>query len=95
MTQNELPDYANPQLLQRHRLPARSYFVPYADVESALTFDRGQSDRLRSLSGRWKFHYADSPAAAPRDFFEESYDDAAWAELPVPSQWQKIGRAHV
>lgn len=94
MNRHESPYYSNQQVLQRNRLPARAHFVPYADAESALTFDRGRSDRLRSLNGRWKFHYAESPIAAPSRFFEESFDDAAWADLPVPSQWQMQGYGH-
>ncbi len=96
VTLREPPDYANHRLLQRNRLPACAHFVPHDDAPSALTFDRGRSDRLLSLNGQWKFHYADHPGRAPERFFAEAFDDTAWADLPVPSQWQMhgYGRPH-
>jgi beta-galactosidase len=43
-----------------------------------------------SLSGRWRFRLSLS-ADLPEDFAEPDFDDAAWAELPVPSHWPLHG----
>jgi beta-galactosidase/evolved beta-galactosidase subunit alpha len=43
-------DFENPQLLHRHRLPARAHLIP---------------DDALLLNGTWKFHYAATPALAP------------------------------
>ncbi len=86
-----VPDWENPRLLHRNRLPPRAAFIPYSSVARALTLDRTKSDRIRLLNGQWKFHYASSPAAAPEDFHDPSFDDTDWSRLPVPSCWQLYG----
>jgi len=81
---------------QENRLAARSYFVPFADVSSALTADRGRSSFFALLNGSWRFHHAAAPALAPEGFFREKFDDSRWDEIPVPSNWQMqgYGRPH-
>ncbi|MCO5569308.1 hypothetical protein L7F22_023020 [Adiantum nelumboides] len=46
---------------------------------------------VSSLSGFWKFHLASQPETVPRLFHTPSFDDSAWATLPVPSNWQLHG----
>lgn len=91
MFKYELHDWENHQLLHRGRMEARSYFIPYADAETALMYERAKSDRFQLLNGRWEFHYAASPAAAPERFYEEEFDTGDWARLPVPGHWQLHG----
>jgi beta-galactosidase len=43
-----------------------------------------------SLDGAWRFRFAES-ADGPLDFTDPGYDDAGWAELPVPAHWQLHG----
>lgn len=85
------PDWEDQSILHRNRLASRAYFIPYDNEASALTYERGNSDSFLLLNGMWKFHYAPAPAYSPGDFFEESYDDRAWDQLPVPSSWQLHG----
>jgi len=89
-----LNDWENLKVLQRNRLKSRAYFIPYPDVDSALTFQREISDRIKLLNGRWKFHYDPSPQEAPRDFYREDYDVSSWDEIRVPSNWQMEGYGH-
>ncbi|WP_053205819.1 glycoside hydrolase family 2 TIM barrel-domain containing protein [Jiangella muralis] len=43
-----------------------------------------------SLNGAWRFHW--SPTVRATEGFEDpSFDDSAWAFLPVPSHWQLHG----
>jgi len=44
-----------------------------------------------SLNGVWRFHLADSVAAAPEGFEREDFDDSGWHDLPVPSSWPLHG----
>ena len=44
-----------------------------------------------SLNGDWRFSLADRPEAIPAEFASASFDDAAWATLPVPSNWTMHG----
>ena len=90
----ELPDWENPAVQHRNRMPARSYFVPYPDEASASTFERGRSSSFRLLNGVWKFHFADSPAEAPEQFFADPFDVSGWDEVQVPWSWQLQGYGH-
>jgi len=48
----------------------------------------GDQEFVQSLDGTWRFHLAASVEACPADFFSEDFEDAAWLEMPVPSNWQ-------
>ncbi|RNB87179.1 beta-galactosidase subunit alpha [Brevibacillus fluminis] len=84
-------DWENHRLLQRNRLSGRAYFIPYSDVASALTFERGNSPWFRLLNGSWQFFYAPSPVAAPADFHRNDYDASEWVTVQVPHMWQLDG----
>ena len=90
-TQTSPHDWENPRLLQRSRQPAYATSVPYQDRETALRGERGESRFFQLLNGSWQFHYLPSPAGVPPDFFEEAFDSASWASLPIPSCWQMHG----
>lgn len=83
--------WENPKLLHNNRLDARSYFVPYQDEDSALTFERGNSNRFKLLNGVWKFCYLPMPSMVPQDFWHNDHDDSGWDSLTVPSNWQMEG----
>jgi beta-galactosidase len=93
----DIPDYENPKIFHRNRLPARSYFLP----EPSLP-----------LNGKWDFHYAASPLGAPEPVFDKSaietpssYDElqsltqlkpsessgSEWTTINVPGHWQLQG----
>lgn len=84
-------DWENPQLFAQNRLPARSYFIPYADIDTALTYDRGATDRLILLNGTWKFHLSPTVQQTPTDFWHAEFDDTSFDEIEVPSMWQLKG----
>jgi len=86
--------WENPQLLHKNRLPARANFLPYQSVESALTFERANSERFKLLNGMWKFNLFSMPSEAPADFYEESFDITGWSDIAVPSNWQMEGYGH-
>lgn len=88
------PDWENPHLLQRNRLPARARFASYPDEAAARA--GGSSPWELSLNGLWRFHYALTPLEASADLADEALDDAGWALLPVPGHWQLhgYGRPH-
>jgi len=67
----------------------RAHFVAYPKREDALA--RGDNPNFQSLNGLWKFHYSDSPAERPARFFESGFDSSAWADIPVPSNWEREG----
>ena len=76
------PPWENHKVLEINRLPARASFVPFVEETQ---------DRSMSLNGSWKFNYVPKAEEAPLFFFQNDYDDANWAELPVPSNWEMQG----
>ncbi|WP_121609828.1 beta-galactosidase subunit alpha [Mesobacillus foraminis] len=84
-------DWENLSLLQKNRLEERAYFFPYRNEHSALSHERGEADGFMLLNGEWKFHYAESPLLAPKQFYDESFDTSQWDRLHVPSNWQMHG----
>lgn len=92
--EKKLNDWENQKILQRNRLKSRAYFIPYQDIDTAITFQRELSERIKILNGNWKFHYAPSPYEAPQEFYSEEYDVSTWDEIRVPSNWQMEGYGH-
>ncbi|KAK9417298.1 putative beta-galactosidase [Seiridium unicorne] len=82
MAEEVRPDYENLDVLQRYRLPTRSYWIP----ETAIL-----------LNGVWDFNYALSPLEAPEIKQDQPVTaEAAWGRINVPGHWQLqgYGRPH-
>lgn len=86
-----LEDLQSIDILQRNRVKSRSYFIPFSDIDKALTYERGNSERFQLLNGVWKFNYADNPYEAPANFYEKDYDVRDWDDVEVPHHWQLQG----
>ena len=87
----DAPDWENEQVLHINTEPPRATFVPFATVEQALNGDFTNSPFYLSLNGSWKFHWVGNPSERPANFFETNFDDSAWTNLDVPSNWEKQG----
>ncbi len=85
------PHWQNPEVVNINKLPARATSISYPDEKLAIAADRDASPRKLSLDGAWKFHFAEAPSKAPQDFFQPTYPDDSWNELPVPSNWELYG----
>jgi beta-galactosidase/beta-glucuronidase len=86
-----LPDWQNPRLLHRGRAPARASFLSFADADSALTGQAGESAYHRPLGGEWAFLWLAEPSQVPVDFICPDFPDAGWDRIPVPSSWETLG----
>lgn len=75
-------DWENQKVLEVNRQPARAAFMPFGEREG---------DRTMMLNGRWKFHWVASPEQRPTDFYRMEFDDSAWADFPVPANWEMYG----
>jgi len=84
-------DWNNHKLLHRNRLDSRSYYIPYPDTISALTYERQNSNRFKLLNGLWKFRYVATPLETPVGFQNDNYDVFGWDDIAVPSSWQMQG----
>jgi beta-galactosidase len=85
------PDWENEQVLQINTEPPRATLVPFATVEQALNGEFTNSPFYFSLHGDWKFHWSPRPELRPTKFFETNFDDSAWTNLTVPSNWEMHG----
>lgn len=87
----DCPDWENPSVVQRNRLPARAAFVPYPDEETARLCRPEDSPYRLSLNGLWTFHWSPRPQERPADFYRPEYSVEAWETIRVPSNWQMEG----
>ena len=76
----KLPDWQNPNVVERNRIPMTSTF----DTEGLKL----------SLNGIWKFQWYESIPSRSMDFFNLSYDDRNWDDMPVPGMWELNGYGH-
>lgn len=69
-----------------------SFIVFTAVVCPAIPFDRNDSDYTQSLNNEWKFRLAeDTQTELLSEFFKTDFDDADWAAIVVPSNWEMLG----
>jgi len=87
----DAPDLENEQVQHRNTEAPHATSVPFATVAQALAGDVTQSPFYLSLNGAWKFHWAGNPGERPKTFFEPSFDDSAWSNIEVPSNWEMKG----
>ncbi len=83
-------DWQNPHVIGINKLPGHVRVTPYASLEAALA-GGPHTPYTRTLNGDWKFHLLPRPEAVPKDFPQPAFDDRAWDDLPVPSNWTMHG----
>ena len=81
----------SPGCLALNKEAPHAWFYSFPDVESARAVLPDKDAYWLSLDGDWKFHWAPDPTARPVDFYKADYDDSAWEEIPVPSNWNVVG----
>jgi len=85
------PDWENEQILHINTESPRSTFIPFATVKQALNGSFTNSPYYLSLNGDWKFNWSPKPELRPGDFFRTNFDDSAWTNIAVPSNWEMKG----
>ncbi len=81
-------DWENPQSVNIHCLKAHS---PLASFRSLADAQNNQRSQRTSLNGQWKFHLFSAPEAVNGEFIQPEFDDTAWNDITVPSNWQLQG----
>lgn len=87
-TQNE---WENPSILDRNKVEARTYFIPFTSAEQAQHSPKENSPMVKSLNGVWKFDIVKHPENRPTNFFDVDLDDSDWKDINVPSNWEIEG----
>jgi len=85
------PDWENPAVWAIGTEAPHATLFPYESRALAIGGDRTASSYFALLNGRWKFHWAPKPDERPLGFERTDYDDGAWPEIPVPSNWELEG----
>ena len=83
------PDYQNINVTGISRLPAHTRWGAFASVREALKGSIYASS-IMSLNGTYRFKLYDRPENV-EPFFEEGFDDAGFADIAVPGNWQLQG----
>ena len=89
--ESERPHWNNIDIIRENVEAPRAHFVAYNNASAALAGDLRANSRYQSLNGEWKFRYSESPAMRPLNFYEASFDVSQWANIPVPSNWEREG----
>ncbi len=84
-------DWQNPKMLHQKRMKATAEFFPYHDEKTAIKNNRTESKHYKLLNGTWKFDYNDNLTLMESGWELKEFDDSAWDELNVPSNWQMHG----
>lgn len=85
------PDWENPAVFRINKEAPRATSMPFPTKEGASSKARLESPWCQLLNGNWKFHHTGNPSGKPAGFEAPSFDDSAWKEIPVPSNWQIQG----
>lgn len=87
----ETPEWENPEVFAVNKEAPHATLLPFQDATTAVSFAPEKSDRMILLNGDWKFKFLSKPADAPKNFFQQTFSDADWDVLRVPSNWQIHG----
>ncbi|CAN7434956.1 DUF4981 domain-containing protein [Phenylobacterium sp. LjRoot225] len=85
------PDWENPAVFARNKLPARATGFPFEDRALALAGDMRASRRFATLNGEWKFFFSPGVDERPTDFWRDDFDVSGWKTIKVPADWQAEG----
>ena len=86
--------YEDPSLTRQGTLPPRSYYVPCATREEALSDDPFfTSSRVLKLDGEWQFRYFSSVRDVSEEFWKTGSLEG-FIPVPVPAVWQNYGVDH-
>lgn len=84
-------EWENETLVSLGKEAPSATFVPYGTEAEALTQPREASSFVKSLDGRWKFHWSGVPQTRPVGFHDPAYRVDEWDEIAVPANWQTQG----
>ena len=84
-------EWQSPSQLSLNKEYPHAWFFSFTDRESARKVLPENSSLWKSLDGNWKFNWVPSPEVRPLNFYEENFDDSAWDDIEVPSNWNVYG----
>ena len=88
----ERPAWNDINVIRENTEAPRAHFIPYRNTTSAST--NAENRWHKSLNGSWKFNFSESPATRPANFYQADFDVSGWAEISVPSNWEREGHGY-
>lgn len=85
------PEWNDISVIRQNTEAPRANFHAYPNRVAALKADISTDDFHISLNGLWKFMFSETPSARPTEFFTNGYNTSAWADIQVPSNWERHG----
>lgn len=93
--------WQNARVNEINREAAHAHFIPFKTEQGALDQQRRspeqrfevnpQTERRRSLDGKWLFLYSKTPKECPPTFHLKEYHPKGWKEIQVPGSWELQG----
>ena len=81
----------NPKMFNQNKEKPHATFHPFNNMDEVIINKKDNSPNFLSLNGSWKFSWVRDPSKRPVDFFGVNFDDSAWDNIPVPSNWEMQG----
>lgn len=82
-------DWENQQVTHQSVIQAHAPLHAFHSKQAALY--NQASEFQQCLNGQWRFQLFAKPEAVPNHCIEIDFDDSAWADITVPSNWQLQG----
>ncbi|MEN3324451.1 glycoside hydrolase family 2 TIM barrel-domain containing protein [Mariniflexile soesokkakense] len=88
---NEIRPWEDPQVSGINRMPSRATSFSYPDEITALKNKKEATNRYKSLNGKWKFYWSETPEGIPEGFQEPTFNYSNWDIIEVPANWELKG----
>jgi beta-galactosidase len=85
------PEIQDENVIGVNKLPARTAFWPAPDLQEAKKTDYDHAAWVKSLNGKWQFHWSPDPQSRPVTFFKPDFSRKDWATIEVPSTIERQG----
>ncbi|ABM03783.1 Beta-galactosidase [Psychromonas ingrahamii 37] len=82
-------DWENQEVTHQHVVQAHAPLHAFHSKQAAL--DNQASEFQQLLNGQWRFQLFAKPEAVPNHCINIDFDDSAWSDITVPSNWQLQG----
>lgn len=91
MVSAQKDEWKNPEQNEVNRLPMRTCYFPYENMEMAENNTPSVSTNYQTLNGKWKFFWVKDADKRPIYFYKTDYEDAGWDNINVPALWELNG----
>ena len=77
-----IDDYIqDPEVIEVNQLDKTNLLIPFNNFDSAVKENQQESSYYKSLNGKWKFHFEETPYSFPTNFFTKDFKDVIGKKL--------------